>query len=57
MLTAGINALALARIEAIQLLHGQCDGLLLIGLATASSTILTIAQPRPAKAALRVATP
>jgi len=45
MLTAGLNTLALARIETIQLLHGQCDGLLLMGLAAASSAILTIVQP------------
>ena len=46
MLTAGLNTLALARMEAIQLLHGQSDGLLSIGLAAASSAILSIVQPR-----------
>lgn len=45
MVTAGLNLLALARIEAIRLVHGERDpGLLVIGLGAIVAAIAAVAQ-------------
>ena len=52
MLTAGANAIAMARFETIRLLHGQCDGLLMMSLTTVGAALFSLMRAGEAKRVL-----